>query len=68
MRYKNAIIIIILRIRDDAGEQPVVVAAVPDLVVSARRQRALLVGPQSVQLSEAAVRDVEHEASLLLLT
>lgn len=50
--------------RHDAGQQPVVVAAVPDLVLAARRRGALLVQPQRVQLGEAAVGDVEHEALL----
>lgn len=52
-------------VRDDAGQQPVVVPPVPDLVLAARRRRALLVQPQRVQLREPAVGDVEHELATL---
>lgn len=54
-------------VRHDARQQPVVVPPVPDLVLAARRRRALLVQPQRVQLREPAVRYVEHELAPLHL-
>ncbi len=49
-------------VRDDAGEQPVVVSAVPHVGLVAALQQVLLVLPQRVQIREAAVRDVEDVA------
>ena len=48
-------------VRDDAGKQPVVVTAMPDLVLVIGGQRTLLVEPERMKFREAAVGDVEHE-------
>lgn len=50
-----------IAVRDDAGQEPVVVPSMPDLIFATGHGSFLFVQPQRMQLCETTVGDIEHE-------